>query len=187
MYVKRGLKLNANIKLKSVNIDKLLRNMIVIVDSREQNNSHITNFLMKKGINFKIKKLQFGDYSCELSSNIELGLPFDISLENDISIEKKNSLDELANNFTAGRTAFENEFIRAKEKCKNFVLLIENASWSDINNHNYSSLMNEKALYNSLISWRNKYKFQIDFIDKENCAKHIVRLLQDQLKKVLEF
>lgn len=182
--------MQVNIKLKDASIDKLVKQMTIIVDSREQENKHILSFFDQKKIPYIVRKLEQGDYSAFLSANPELGLPFDISLENVVAIERKGAsgsgLSEIAGNFTAGRQAFENEFIRASKNCKNFCLLIENGSWDKIKRHEYRSEMQPKALYNSLLSWRKKYGFHIDFVEAENSGEHICKLLATTLKKLLE-
>ena len=179
-----------SLKLKDADIKKLIKQVVILVDTREQKNQHILDFFDKKKINYKVKALKFCDYSAELKANEELGLPFDISLENVVAIERKGAgkygLNEIANNFTDGRTAFENEFIRAKENCKNIYLLIENGSWEQIRNHKYDSQLNENAFYNSLLSWRNKYNINIDFVETENIGEHIYKIVGTILKKMLE-
>lgn len=177
--------MKVSLKLKNANIDKLLAQLIVLIDTREQQNKHITNFFDKKGIMYKSQKLDFGDYSCMLAKNEDLGLPFDITLENIIAIEKKNSLEEIASNLSTGRQAFENEFIRS-QKCKNFVLLIENGSWDKIRKKQYDNDFGSKAFYNSLLSWREKYHFQIDFVEREATAIHILEIFKLALKHLLE-
>ena len=171
-------------------MDKPVKQMTIIVDSREQENKHILSFFEQKKIPYIVRKLSQGDYSAFLSANPELGLPFDISLENVVAIERKGAsgsgLSEIAGNFTTGRQAFENEFIRASKNCKNFCLLIENGSWDKIKRHEYRSEMQPKALYNSLLSWRKKYGFSIDFVESANSGEHICKLLATTLKKLLE-
>lgn len=182
--------MRVSLKLKDTDIDKLIKQVCVLVDTREQENSHILQFFDKKGIQYRKKGLKYCDYSAELKASAELGLPFDVSLENIICIERKgsggNGLNELAGNFTKGRDAFENEWIRAKASGADLYLIVENGSWEDIKNHNYNSLFNEKSFYNSLISWRKKYSFQIDFCKTENVGEHIYKLIGTTLKKILE-
>lgn len=182
--------MKATIKLSDTDIKKLIKQVVILIDTREQENSHITNFFDKKGIAYKVKSLKFCDYSAELKANNELGLPFDISLENVVAIERKGSggygLNEIASNFTDGRTAFENEFIRAKENCQKVYLIIENGSWQNIKDHKYLSQFNENAFYNSLLSWRNKYNINIDFVNSENCGEHIYKIIGTILKRILE-
>lgn len=177
--------MKVNIKLKNANIDKLCNNLTILIDTREQKNQHITNYFDKKGIKYKIQKLDYGDYSCMLSKNVELGLPFDITLENVIAIEKKNSLNEIAGNIGKGRTAFENEFIRS-QKCQNFILLIENGNYTDIRLGNYNSELGAKSFYNTLLSWRLKYGFQIDFVDSKYTGSHMFEIFKKKLEQILE-
>lgn len=182
--------MQVSLKLKDAHIDKLIKQVVVLIDTREQENRHLIDFFDKKKIPYKVKALKFCDYSAELKACPELGLPFDISLENVIAIERKGSggfgLNEIAGNFTNGRTAFENEFIRARSSGADIYLIIENGSWEDIRNHKYKSLISEKALYNSLLSWRKKYKINIDFVQSENVGEHIYKLIGTTLKKFLE-
>lgn len=177
--------MKVSLKLKNANIDKLLGELVVLIDTREQKNQHITNYFDKKGIKYKVQKLDYGDYSCMLPKNESLGLPFDITLENVIAIEKKNSLEEVAGNLTNGRQAFENEFIRS-QKCKRFVLLIENGSWDKIRKKQYEHDFGNKAFYNSLLSWSEKYNFRIDFVEREATALHILEIFKLALKHCLE-
>ncbi len=178
--------MKVTLAIKQCNIDKLIGQLVVLVDTREQNNQHIISYFDKKGVKWRLKALETVDYSCELKANLELGLPFDITLENVVGIERKNSLTELAGNFTQGRSQFEEKWQKAKEKIKNLYLIIEGGSWQDIRNGNYRSDISEKALYNSLISWRNKYGFKVDFIEPDFAGEHILRLLQDSLRKLLK-
>lgn len=182
--------MKVTLKLKDADIEKLVKQVCILYDTREQENSHILKYFDKKGIEYKRKALKFCDYSAYLKACPELGLPFDVSLENVIAIERKGSggsgLTEIAHNFGDGRSAFENEWIRAKESGANLYLIIENGSWEDIKTHKYNSQLNEKALYNSLLSFRKKYGFQIDFIKTEDVGEHIYKLIGITLKKLLE-
>ena len=44
-------------------IKKLSKEMVILIDTREKENSHITNYFDKKGIKYKKQALEFGDYS----------------------------------------------------------------------------------------------------------------------------
>lgn len=182
--------MKVQVHLTDTQIDKLIKQMVILIDTREQENAHITDYLDKKKIPYIVRKLDFGDYSVMLTAAPDLGLPFDVSLEHTIAVERKgasgNGLTEIAKNFTDGRQAFENEFIRACHSCEHFYLVIENGSWKSIAEHKYRSEMSPKALYNSLISWRHKYGFQIDFVSSENFAEHLIKLFGTTLKKLLE-
>lgn len=179
----------AKIKIRQSNIDKLVRRMVVLIDSREQENKHITEYLDNRKIPYEVRGLESGDYSVMLKADAELELPFDLSLENLVAVERKGSgggLSEIAGNFTNGRTAFENEFIRAKEKGTMMFLVIEDGSWEDIEKGNYRSEMHPNSLYASLLSWERKYDIHIHFVTKAWTAVHIVKILASALKKILE-
>lgn len=181
--------MQVQLHLTDTSIEKLMKRLVIIIDTREQDNKHITDYFDKHKIKYVVRKLDFGDYSAMLEAAPELGLPFDVSLETTVAAERKGSgggLSEIAGNFTDGRQAFENEFIRASHSCKRFYLVIENGSWKDISDHKYRSDMLPKALYNSLLSWRHKYGFDIDFVDRNHTAEHLVKLFGTTLKKMLQ-
>ena len=182
--------MKVQVHITDTQIDKLIKQMVILIDTREQENKHITDYFDKKKIPYVVRKLDYGDYSAMLTAAPELGLPFDVSLEHAVAVERKGAsgsgLTEIAKNLTDGRQAFENEFIRASHSCEHFYLVIENGSWKAISEHKYRSEMSPKALYNSLISWRHKYGFQIDFVSSESVAEHLIKLFGTTLKKMLE-
>ena len=77
---------------------KVLDNLVVIVDSREQNNQHILDFFNKKNIPYKVVKNDFGDYTAMIPKNTITGFTSDLYFDRDIAIERKNSIDEIAGN-----------------------------------------------------------------------------------------
>lgn len=179
-----------NIQYSETQINKIIKTATVIVDKREQNCEDILGYFINKKIPFIRKSLDFGDYSIFIPKNEELGVPFDISFEKQIAIELKhsgtNGLEELAGNFTEGRTAFENEFLRAKAVGARMYLIISEGSWDDIDSHNYRTQFGEKAYYNSLLSFEWKYNIHPHFIKENKLGQHIYRILIVALKKLLE-
>ena len=53
-------------KFNQKEIKKILDSLVIIVDTRENANSHIIDFFNKKKIPYSIEKLPFGDYSCKI-------------------------------------------------------------------------------------------------------------------------
>lgn len=135
-------------------IKALLKQLTIIVDSREQVNGHVLGYFDENKVAHTTRKLETGDYSAMLG---------DFTLEYDYVVEKKNGLDEIAANFTADRQRFEDEFTRAKADGLKVFLLIENASWSDIFLHNYRSKLLPKSLIASLLSWQVRFNITIIF------------------------
>ena len=77
-------------------IQKILKNMIILVDSREKSANHITEYFDKHKIKYEVMALPSGDYSFALDAIPELDLPHKTYYYNDILLERKNSLEELS-------------------------------------------------------------------------------------------
>lgn len=89
--------------------------MKIICDTREQKNQHILKYFQKNNIEYKIKKVDEGDYKIEDRDNI--------------CIERKATLQEITSNIIQPR--FKRELERSKVKGIHLIVLIENSS--DIN------------------------------------------------------
>ena len=138
-----------------------LKNLTIICDTREQDR-HVTEWLEKNKVKTITRKLDTGDYSCQLG---------DQSFERDIVVERKHNLDEICGNFTIERERFEREFMRAKAYGTKVVLIIENASWTDIFLGNYRSKLNSKSLVGSLLSWMVRFNITVLFCKPEESAR----------------
>ncbi|WP_294407367.1 ERCC4 domain-containing protein [uncultured Clostridium sp.] len=88
---------------------KILDNLVILIDTREQSNQHIIDFFNKKGIKYKTMKLDFGDYSCMLPAGTIDKFTSDIYFTNDFVIERKAGIDELANNLKEDAARFKKE------------------------------------------------------------------------------
>lgn len=142
-------------------IKELLKSLIVLIDTREQINNHITSYFESKKIPFKHKKLHHGDYTCMIPSNPELGISRDLYFNNLISIERKRDLNELSNNFTHDRARFESEFLRAKGK---IILLVENSSYENLVHGRYITKYDPKSFIASLKAFESRYNISTQFI-----------------------
>lgn len=140
-----------------------LKKLTIICDTREQDR-HVEEYLAKKSIPHITRKLDTGDYSCQLG---------EVSFERDIVVERKHNLDEICGNFTAERERFEREFMRAKAYGTKVHLIIENASWSDIFLGNYRSKLPSKSLAGSLLSWMVRFNISITFCKPEETGRII--------------
>lgn len=143
-------------------LKQLLSSIVILSDTREQQNGHILQTLNEKGIQYKEVKLDAGDYSFYLPENKELGITRDMYFDNEIVIERKGSLAELSNNVAQDRQRFEDEFLRYKGK---MILLIEDGSYMDIFYHTYKTQLSEKAFFASLMSFKARYGIDIEFVD----------------------
>ncbi len=141
--------------------EELLKSIVVLVDSREKENSHIIDYFDKKNIPYKKKALAQGDYSFFVPTNPNLSIPRDLYFNNYISIERKASLEELSSNLSQQRDRFEKELSLCKAQ---MILLIENANYSDIITGNYNSQYNKKSFLGSLHSFQFKYNLPFFFM-----------------------
>ena len=146
-------------------MEELISSMTILGDTREQVNNHITDYFDRKKIDYKKKALSYGDYSFMIPKNEDLSIPRDLYFNNKVVIERKGSLEEISNNFTKERDRLEKELCLAP---KTKVILIENASYTDIATGNYNTQYNKKSFWASIHSFWFKYNVPFMFMpDKE--------------------
>lgn len=164
-------------------IEELIKSIVILVDTREKQNSHLIEYWDKKGILYKKKSLDYGDYSFYIPQNEELNIPRDIYFDKEIVVERKASLEEISNNLTKERDRFEKELCLAP---KTKVLLIENANYSDIATGNYNTQYNKKSFLGSLHSFWFKYNTPIMFMpDNSYSALFIKKYFEYYLKNYI--
>lgn len=164
-------------------IDELVSSIVILVDTREKMNDHITDSFDKNGISYKKKALEYGDYSFTLPKNEELSIPRDMYFNKKVCIERKASLEEISGNLTKERDRFEKELCLAP---KTKVLLIKNANYSDVATGNYDTQYNKKSFLASLHSFWFKYDVPIMFMpDNKYSALFIKKYFEYYLKNYL--
>ena len=149
----------------------LLSTMTVLVDTREQKNDHITEYFASKKVKFVSHKLDFCDYAAMIPKNEEMGIYRDTYFTDLIAVERKASLDELANNLTKDRTRFESELIRS-HGCQ-VLLMIEGCTYYDILRHGYISNYEPKSYIATLASYTARYGLNVNFIAKAAAGNFI--------------
>ena len=152
-----------------------LKKLVIICDTREQDH-HVAEYLAKNKVQTITRKLDTGDYSCQLE---------DVSFEREIVVERKHNLDEICGNFTAERERFEREFIRAKAYGTKVHLIIENASWSDIFLGNYRSKLPSKSLVGSLLSWMVRFNVSVTFCKPSETGRIIYGIMYYHVRERL--
>lgn len=151
-------------------VKEILSSITVIIDSREQVNSHIKLWLKSKKISFAIQKLDFADYSFFVPKNIDLGIEENIYFTNELSVERKASLEELSGNFSVDRERLAREFER---HIGHMILMIEDSDYKDIINNNYKTKYPSQSYIGSLHSFSLRYDVPFIFVSKENSAHFI--------------
>lgn len=140
---------------------------VILVDTREKVNQHILHKLDELNISYRLKKLDFGDYSFEWNG---------VDYSNKITVERKANFSEVIGNFTTGRDRFKREFERSKG-CK-VILLIEQTS-NDLEQHNYRSKMSPRDLKSFLKTWCNKFQLELKLIEKDQACDFILSQFRD--------
>lgn len=149
--------------------NKLLSSMVILVDTREKKNDHIVSVLEEKGIPYKQKKLDYGDYSFMIPKNEELGIYRDIWFDKKVVVERKASLEELSGNLTQNRNRFEEEMALSPEEK---VLIIENSQYSDIINHNYDTKYNKKSFLSTIHAFW--FRYDCPFVFMPNASETVI-------------
>jgi len=148
-----------------VKFEDWIKNILVIVDTREKQIEHITKVFDKLNIDYKFKALKAGDYTFVYRP---------VNLLSRIIIERKSGLDELSQNFTKYRDRFKKEFEKTKDD--NMHMIIEDNSLNDIYKGHYRSDIHCNSFLASLLSFQFKYNLKIHFIESKYVAMHILRL-----------
>lgn len=169
--------MNLKYKFTDTEMKKLLKeHLVILTDTREQKNKHILDYFELKGIKYENRKLNSGDYGIKLLAAPEIGLLRDTYFP--VMIEKKNSVDELAQSIK-DRHRFEAEFIRAmSNKVKIYMLVEEDKGYENIINHKYRSEYDPKALLGSLKTFESRYGFTTVFLDKKYSGNWIYHTLR---------
>ena len=145
-----------------------LKNVTILCDDREKENSHVLAGFERLGVKYKTKHLDFGDYSFEAQDR-------DFSLS--CVIERKRNVDELYGNIVRDRDRIEKEFTAAVSIANQFVLLIENCGNLDeleattipeyeMRKTGRSVPDIGKYVYATIQSWQcgNRYNFRTVFV-----------------------
>lgn len=175
-------------KFTDKEIDKISKSIVILIDTREQNNSHIKQFLDNKQIKYKVKKLDFGDYSCMLPAGTFEGQERDIYFDRDIVIERKNSIDEIAGNFKDDGTRLKTELAHLNKYGIKYYFFVEDPNYDiNIRQGNYRSQYDPKALYNRIKkSIEIRYNTFVRPISKEVIGSEIYNTFQAYVYDVVK-
>ena len=161
---------------------ELLHHMIILHDTKEQKNEHILQYFDDMGIHHKARALKTGDYTLMLEADPSFGIYRDIWFSDMLVIERKNSIEELANNIadSGGTARFAREMSRFKD-IKDVHIVIENDRIDDIIEHHYRSQLNADSFLRTMLTWQRKSNFYLNFVQKENMGKFIYELCKNCL------
>lgn len=165
-------------------IKAIVDSAVVLVDTREKENKHITDYFNEKGIKWATQALDYGDYSIKIESPAAYR---DLYLTDIITIERKANLNELSGNLGRNRERFEAEFERAKGK---MYLLLENTNFQDIEDGNYTTQYKKAPFRGSLTKFEHDYDLHVMYMPDISYSGYWIYLtltgcLKSQLKQGL--
>lgn len=165
-------------------IKEILKTLVIIYDTREQENQHILKYFDKHGIKYISEKLDVGDYGCMIPANPKYGINRNIYLKS--VIERKASVDEICGNLQKKtQQAFENELIRSQ--LYKFVLFVEQHDFDEkLMFGEYRSQYDPKALKARLESLKAKYNFEIVPMAKKVIGHNIYHRFYYQARHLLK-
>ena len=161
-----------NFKYTDKEMEELISSITILIDTREKQANHITDYFDRKEIKYKKKALNYGDYSFMLPANEKLSIPRDLYFDKQVVVERKASLEEISGNLTQGRDRFEKELCLAPPIK---VLLIENANYSDIATGNYNTQYTKKSFWASIHRFWFKYNIPVMFMPDHQYSGLFIR------------
>ena len=150
----------------------------LLIDTREKPKAiqGILRTIDRAGIEYERTKLLFGDYQ-------DYNRP-------EVVIDRKQSIQELAQNCTRDHVRFRAELDRAKKAGAKLVILVEQNRYKDGDEwrtvENITDLMywtsphttiRGEKVYRVLRGWMAKYNIDVQFCDKRNTGKRILEII----------
>lgn len=155
----------------------------ILIDNREKK-LHIKETYDKLNIHNEFSTLNYGDYSIKIVPNPLLKNTEDIIFN--VSVERKASLEELSNNLTKDKTRFFNEMERCKKDDGFMVIMIEDATYMDIIQHNYKSELKPKSFLALLHTIYIRYRIPFVFVEKEVSSLYVYNILKYYVREYLK-
>ncbi len=167
-------------------VNEILESFRIIIDTREHTTPKASERYKSFGVPVERATLDYGDYCANIT--LPSGPLHDTvtRIQPACVIERKMSLDELAQCFTRSRERFQREFERAANAGARIYLLVEGGSWEAIQNHRYKSRFNPAAMQASLIAWTVRYNMVPVFCKAGTSGSIIKEILYRDIKQRLE-
>lgn len=173
-------------KFSNSELDKILKNLTIIIDTRENANRHVLDGLDKLKVNYEIGKLDFADYSCKLPLGSFEGQTREIYFDRLIAIERKANIDEIANNLKDA-TRLNTELAHLNKYGIKYYIFIEDKNFDDnIRKGNFRSQYNKVSLYARLKTIEARYNTIIRPVSKEFIGSEIYNTLKYYIREQLK-
>ena len=161
-----------------------MKDIVVLVDTREKQNSHILDYFTKNCIACERTALNYGDYSFYIPA---AAAGKDIYFHRDIVIERKATLEELSGNLAQERERFEKEFLKAgNDGAKIYLMVEESGGYSSIIRHKYHTQLAQAAYMASLKAWEAHFRCNVQFINKKYSGYYLMSTFQYYVREALK-
>lgn len=166
---------------------EVLKTFKILTDSREQPTKRAQKRYDSFQVPYERATLSYGDYAYNavLPSGTLL-YDTEQTVKPCCVIERKESLDELAQCFTRSRARFQREFQRAREAGARIYVIVENATWENLVNGRYRSKFAANAFMGSITAYMVRYNMGLIFCKEETSGRLIREILYRDLKERLE-
>jgi len=174
---------------KDAEINKLLKNIVIVCDTNEQKNSHIIEWFKRKKKKYILQKVNYGDYTVYIESNEEtkpLGLNRDWYFSNDIAIERKASIDELIGNFCEGERLNDEFFRSNKYGAKMYMFIEDNEGRRKLATSEFRSQMTQPSANGRFRTLDARFDVNIQFMDKDMMGYEIYQTLRYKVRELLK-
>ena len=166
---------------------QILDSMEILIDTREQCTPKAEQRYHSFGVPYSRTTRAYGDYTAnftlldgsKLHNTSKTVKPICI-------IERKMSLDELAQCFTHSRERFEREFQKAIDNKCFIHVICENGSYEKISGHKYTSKFPPKAFLASITAWERRYDIHFHFCSNLESGHLIKEFLYRDMKERIE-
>lgn len=166
------------------NIKKIFTDYTYILVDKREKKLHIKETYDKLNIHNEFRNLDYGDYSIVIKPNPIMKNTEEMVFS--ISVERKASLDELAGNLTKGKARFFREMERCKKDGGLMVIMIEDATYMDIIQHNYKSELKPKSFLALLHTIYTRYGIPFVFVEKEVSSLYVYNILKYYVREYLK-
>lgn len=172
------------LRFTETQIKKALKDMVILVDTREKKTDHILKWFDDHKIKYKITTVKFGDYSAMIPAGSLT--EYDIYFDRDVVVERKANIDELAINCTKDRPRLKAEFAHLNKYNTSFYLLIEDPFFDEnIRSNNFKSSINGNTLFQNIKGLESAYNTKLRPIDKKFSGSEIVHSLEKEIRNIL--
>ncbi len=158
-----------------------MKKVVILTDTREQKNAHITGALDRMQVQHEARKLDYGDYSFMID-----GKDFSVACV----IERKACVDEVYGNISADRERIEKELDTIRKNAVYCTFLLEScAGWEALKAYEVPQEELERTgrkvknigatCYSTLQAWccGNRYHFRVEFVaDPARTAAKLLEL-----------